>query len=108
MTGLLWAVGIVVAFVAVLLIASRPSAVAAQEERDRVSAERQARLVCRHCRAVGQVTSQVVRRKRGISGGKATGAVLTAGVSMLATGLSRKQTVTHMTCSSCGTGWDVD
>ena len=33
--------------------------------------------------------------------------VRAGGVSMLATGLSRKETVTHMTCSSCGTGWDV-
>jgi hypothetical protein len=43
--------------------------------------------------------------KQGISGGKATGAVLTMGVSMLATGLSRKQKVTKANCKNCASEW---
>jgi DNA-directed RNA polymerase subunit RPC12/RpoP len=64
-------------------------------------------IVCPHCRTKGYVHARRVVRKQGISGGKATGAFFTAGLSMLATGLSRKQRVTHMTCSNCGTEWDV-
>lgn len=64
-------------------------------------------LVCPHCSSRGTVTAVAVVRKQGISGGKATGALLTFGVSMLATGLSRKQHMTRMTCTNCGTGWDV-
>ena len=36
--------------------------------------------------------------KIGVSGGKATGAVLTGELSLLATGLSRKHKVTELTC----------
>lgn len=64
-------------------------------------------LVCPHCQARGSVRSYRVSRKQGISGGKATGALMTGGLSMFATGLSRKQGMTHMECSHCGTGWDV-
>lgn len=45
--------------------------------------------------------------KKGVSGGKAAGAVLTAGLSVLATGLSRKEKVTEMRCSNCLTAWVV-
>lgn len=64
-------------------------------------------IVCAHCQAKGTVKTRRVVRKRGVSGGKATGALLTGGVSMLGTGLSRNQRVTEMTCTSCGTIWDV-
>ena len=75
----------------------------ARAERDR---QRQA-LKCPHCGVSGQVTTRSVNRKQGISGGKATGAVLTGGASLFATGLSRKQSMTRMSCGNCGTGWDV-
>jgi hypothetical protein len=52
--------------------------------------------------------TEQVRVKRGISGGKATGVVLTAGVSLLATGLSRKQTVLRATCSKCRVTWLIE
>lgn len=68
---------------------------------------RDAQIVCPHCQTQGHVTSHLTRKKRGISGGKATGAVLTLGVSMLATGLSRKQTYTELKCANCGTKWLV-
>lgn len=64
-------------------------------------------IVCPHCQAKGTVIPTQAIRKQGISGGKATGAVLTGGLSVAATGLSRKQPVTHMRCTNCRTEWDV-
>jgi hypothetical protein len=51
------------------------------------------------------VNTKQVKVKQGISGGKATGAVLTAGFSILATGLSRKQKLTEAHCNSYGATW---
>lgn len=65
------------------------------------------KMVCQYCGSRGTVTVTQVRRKQGVSGGKATGALLTAGFSMLATGLSRKQTFRHLRCSECGMESDV-
>lgn len=62
--------------------------------------------ICPHCQIKGGVRAIVVKRKKGISGAKATGAVLTMGISILATGLSRKENMTHATCSNCGSIWD--
>jgi hypothetical protein len=56
---------------------------------------------------VGRVKAKRVKMKQGVSGGKAAGAVLTAGFSVLATGLSRKQEVTEMKCRACKTVWHV-
>lgn len=64
-------------------------------------------LVCPHCGVRGQVSVEHVSRKQGISGGKATGALFTAGASMLLTGLSRKQMVRHCRCGNCNMAWDV-
>jgi hypothetical protein len=63
------------------------------------------KLVCPHCQVSGKVRTERVKVKRGISGGKATGAVLTAGVSLLATGLARKEMVTQAHCGNCGSTW---
>lgn len=71
-------------------------------------AARDAQLVCPHCQVRGRVVSRPLRVKRGVSGGKAAGAVFTMGASMLATGLSRKQWVTRMRCGNCGAGWIVE
>lgn len=65
-------------------------------------------LVCPHCDTKGVVKVRQMTRKKGVSGGKATGAVLTGGVSMLGTGLSRKQRVREMTCTNCHMVWDVE
>lgn len=62
---------------------------------------------CPHCGTTGQVLVSVVERKRGISGGKATGAVMTGGLSLFATGLSRHESVRHLECGNCHIGWDV-
>ena len=64
-----------------------------------------AALVCPHCQSEGTVRTKQVMQKRGISGGKATAAVLTGGISLLATGLSRKEPCTEAHCSHCGSTW---
>lgn len=65
------------------------------------------RIVCPHCGATGSVRSRQITQKKGVSGGKLTGAVLTGGISMLGTGLSRKEKVTELRCGNCGTVWHV-
>lgn len=62
-------------------------------------------LKCPHCDVRGRVHTKQAQRKAGISGGKATGAILTGGVSLLATGLSRKEKVTEAYCDSCKSKW---
>lgn len=62
-------------------------------------------MVCPHCQTKGRVSTRHVKAKKGISGGKATGAVLTGGLSILATGLSRKEMVTEAQCANCQAGW---
>ena len=64
-------------------------------------------MVCPHCRAAGQVFTRQVWAKKGISGGKATGAVITGGLSVLVTGLSREEKVTEAVCSNCGVPWTI-
>jgi uncharacterized Zn finger protein len=63
------------------------------------------KLVCPHCRTSGSVRTEVVKVKRGISGGKAVGAVFTGGLSLVATGLSRKEPATKAHCGNCGSVW---
>ena len=63
-------------------------------------------MICPHCHAQGQVSTSTIKRKQGISGAKATGAVLTLGWSLLATGLSQKVKGTQAKCWSCGAVWD--
>ncbi|MGO8683097.1 MAG: hypothetical protein ACLQUT_00730 [Thermoleophilia bacterium] len=66
-----------------------------------------AAMICPHCQTKGSVTTKSVRSKKGISGGKATGALLTGGLSILATGLSRKESSTEAHCSVCGATWYI-
>lgn len=75
--------------------------------RREADAQAQKQIVCPHCNSKGGVTRTAVTKKQGVSGGKATGAVLTGGLSLFATGLSRKQGMTQMACSNCGTKWLV-
>jgi hypothetical protein len=51
------------------------------------------------------VHAKTVKAKKGISGGKAAGAILTGGLSLLATGLSRKESMTQAHCDACGSTW---
>ncbi len=62
-------------------------------------------MICPHCNTKGSVTTKQVKKKVGISGGKAAVAVLTCGISMLGTGLSRKQQMTEASCSHCDAVW---
>jgi hypothetical protein len=64
-------------------------------------------LLCPHCQSRGTVQSKTGKAKKGVSGGKATAAVFTGGISLLGTGLSRRQPVTVRTCSNCKTKWEV-
>jgi len=62
-------------------------------------------MVCPHCQTVGCVRGQAMLQKSGISGAKATGAILTGGLSILATGLSQKENKTQAHCDKCGSTW---
>jgi uncharacterized protein HemX len=62
-------------------------------------------MICPHCQTKGQVRTKKVTQKKGISGSKATGAVLTGGISVLATGLSRKEDATQAHCDKCDSTW---
>lgn len=62
-------------------------------------------IVCPHCQERGHVRCKAITSKKGVSGGKATGALLTGGVSMLATGLSRKEAATEAYCENCQSTW---
>lgn|SRR5574337_86812 len=64
-----------------------------------------AQMVCPHCQQKGKILTKRVTKKAGISGGKATGAVLTGGVSLLATGLSRMEELTEAYCDNCSSTW---
>lgn len=63
-------------------------------------------LICPHCQTKGQVSTKPVERKAGVSGGKVMGGLLTGGISLLATGLSRKQQLTQAHCGNCNSTWD--
>ena len=63
--------------------------------------------VCPHCQTKGSVRTKAVTLNKGISGGKATGAVLTGGLSVLATGLSRKEGHTQAHCDHCNLTWHI-
>ena len=62
-------------------------------------------MICPHCQTKGSIRTKPTKLKKGISGGKATAAILTGGVSMLATGLSRKVSGTQAHCENCNATW---
>jgi hypothetical protein len=65
-------------------------------------------LVCPHCTAQGTVFTAQVKRKAGISGGKAVLGVLSGGVSLLVpgVGLSRREQMTEAFCDRCKSVWN--
>jgi len=79
---------------------------AAEEEQTKLWGAVNQAMICPHCQSKGQVRTQTVIRKKGISGGKAAGALLTGGLSMLATGLSRNEHPTQAHCESCNNTWE--
>lgn len=62
-------------------------------------------LICPHCHTKGKVSTKQVKVKQGISGGKATAGILTCGITLLGTGLSRKNQLTEAHCNNCGSTW---
>jgi len=62
-------------------------------------------IICPHCQTKGYVYTKLDEVTKGISGGKAVGGLLTGGLSLLATGISRKQQVTRCKCRNCGSEW---
>lgn len=63
------------------------------------------KIHCPHCQEQGYVHTKLITQKKGISGTKATGALLTGGISLFVTGLSRKEAVTEAYCSNCKQTW---
>ena len=105
-----WVVIIVLIFVGILVYGYRNAAPSKPGEvRPLTMAQQKARLdaqiVCPHCQTRGRVTTCDVKLKKGVSGGKAVGALMTGGLSLLAVGLSRKEDATKAECSNCGSIW---
>jgi hypothetical protein len=63
------------------------------------------KIVCAQCGKQGCVVTKRLKAKKGVSGAKATGAILTGGLSLFATGLSRKEWVTDAKCKNCKSQW---
>lgn len=98
-------------FVIAVALKRRKLAAMSPEEREAPRLTRQhgpinPAMICPHCHEKGKVRTTQVDRKKGISGAKATGAILTAGVSVLATGLSRKERLTRAYCGNCANMWE--
>ena len=62
-------------------------------------------MTCPHCQTNGSIRTKHIVQKKGISGGKATAAVITGGLSTLAVGLSRKEDSTQAHCDNCDNTW---
>lgn len=77
----------------------------ADERETMAHGEVNSEIVCAQCQKRGGVRTKRVTLKKGVSGGKATAALLTGGVSLLATGLSRKEDQTLAYCANCGSSW---
>lgn len=72
---------------------------------EKIYGKRNLDIICPHCQTKGRVHTKEIDKKVGISGAKATAAVLTGGVSVLATGLSRKDHLTQAHCCKCESTW---
>lgn len=64
-----------------------------------------AKLICHQCNQKGFLHTKTITKKVGISGGKATAGLLTAGLSLFAIGLSRKDKATEAFCGNCQSVW---
>jgi hypothetical protein len=62
-------------------------------------------MICPHCQTKGGVRTKAVAQQAGISGPKATAALITGGLSVLVTGLSREERRTQAHCDNCGATW---
>ena len=104
--GILLGGGFLYAMIGLCYEASQyPKRQAQKVKEKQEKAARDAKLFCPHCQNFGFVKTEKTTVKRGVSGGKATAALLTGGLTMLATGLSQEDTMTKATCSNCGSTW---
>lgn len=78
---------------------------AAKRADDRQDGPVNEHMVCPHCQTRGSVRCKKSHVAQGISGGKATAALVTGGVSVLATGLSRVEERTQAKCDICNSRW---
>ncbi len=62
-------------------------------------------MLCPHCQTKGGIRTRSVSMKKGVSGGKAVAALMTAGLSTMAVGLSRKERLTKAWCGNCHNTW---
>jgi hypothetical protein len=62
-------------------------------------------MICPHCQEQGTVRTKAASHKKGVHVGKVTAALLTGGVSLLATGLSRHEILTEAHCDNCQNSW---
>lgn len=96
------AVALVLSILLMILTKPMPDNKAAAERARRLA---MAKIVCPHCQVAGRVTTARTKIKDGISGGKATGAIITGGASVWVTGLAQKKLVTLNTCGNCQSQW---
>ena len=68
--------------------------------------KRNPEYICPHCQTKGFVRTKPVKRKKGISGAKVTWFLLTFGISLVFTGLSRKEKFTQANCEKCNSTWE--
>ena len=124
-----WVASIVVLLVILIIIADivngkrekEKIALMSSDEKQKYREEKQSRLaeanqiieygvintemMCPHCQTKGKIRTKHINHKKGVSGGKATAAVLTGGLSLIAVGLSRKEEVTQAHCDNCKNTW---
>lgn len=62
-------------------------------------------LICPHCQTKGLVRNKYIKSDQGISGDKATAAVLTGGATVLFTGLKNETIKTQAYCEKCRSIW---
>jgi len=65
------------------------------------------KMICPHCQESNCVHRKIVKQKTGISGGKAVGAFMTAGLSTAITGISKHGMVTTCFCKNCESEWKI-
>ena len=64
-------------------------------------------MVCPHCQTKGSVTTRKVLSRPSAAGDVGALAILTAGLSLLGSWLSRQQAVTQAWCGHCGVSWTI-
>ena len=103
MEGLVW-IGILILIICIIRSKQpyNPEELERQQKQQQLASTN---MICPHCQTKGSVTTQQIKKKVGVSGGKATAGILTCGLSLFAVGLSRKAQITEATCSNCGQVW---